>query len=137
MASNMGGGFTPGGRYPGAPCPECRTEDVKKGQVRIWALEEVVRLVERLQRESEEMYQPPLDDASLETAKDSDMADEAYTNDSPDVTLKGNNSCDSETRALLEPRRPHPYDSHILHHDEHDGLQEQNQSQAGDEPITA
>ncbi|KAM0787017.1 hypothetical protein ACM66B_006285 [Microbotryomycetes sp. NB124-2] len=39
------------GAYHGPDCPECRSSDVRRGRVRIFALEEVVRLVERGIRE--------------------------------------------------------------------------------------
>ncbi|GAA5991568.1 hypothetical protein JCM10908_005767 [Rhodotorula pacifica] len=39
------------GVYSGPECPECRTADVRRGRVRIYSLEEVVRLVERGKRE--------------------------------------------------------------------------------------
>lgn len=39
------------GAYLGPECPECRTADVRRGRVRIYSLEEVVRLVERGKRE--------------------------------------------------------------------------------------
>ncbi|GAA5850748.1 hypothetical protein JCM9279_003908 [Rhodotorula babjevae] len=39
------------GQYHGPECPECRTADARRGRVRIWSLEEVVRLVDRAQRE--------------------------------------------------------------------------------------
>ncbi|GAA6024677.1 hypothetical protein JCM10207_007832 [Rhodosporidiobolus poonsookiae] len=35
------------GAYVGPECPECRTADPRRAKVRIWALEEVVRLVDR------------------------------------------------------------------------------------------
>jgi len=41
------------GVYPGADCPECRSREVRRGKVRIWALEETVRLVDRAVREIE------------------------------------------------------------------------------------
>ncbi|GAA5887160.1 hypothetical protein JCM16303_002208 [Sporobolomyces ruberrimus] len=41
------------GVYPGAECPECRSREVRRGKVRIWAMEETVRLVERAVREIE------------------------------------------------------------------------------------
>jgi len=41
------------GVYPGADCPECRSKEVRRGKVRIWALEETVRLVDRAVREIE------------------------------------------------------------------------------------
>ncbi|GAA5989841.1 hypothetical protein JCM11641_004811 [Rhodosporidiobolus odoratus] len=39
------------GAYPGPECPECRVPDPRRGKVRIWALEEVIRLVDRAQRD--------------------------------------------------------------------------------------
>ncbi|GAA6024883.1 hypothetical protein JCM11491_006666 [Sporobolomyces phaffii] len=39
------------GVYPGAECPECRSTEVRRGKVRVWALEEAVRLVERAVRD--------------------------------------------------------------------------------------
>ncbi|TNY24199.1 hypothetical protein DMC30DRAFT_358924, partial [Rhodotorula diobovata] len=39
------------GQYLGPDCPECRSADVRRGRIRIWSLEEVVRLVDRAQRE--------------------------------------------------------------------------------------
>ncbi|GAA5856495.1 hypothetical protein JCM8547_008769 [Rhodosporidiobolus lusitaniae] len=39
------------GQYQGAECPECRTPDPRRGKIRIWALEEIVRLVDRATRE--------------------------------------------------------------------------------------
>ncbi|GAA5943216.1 uncharacterized protein JCM15063_005293 [Sporobolomyces koalae] len=41
------------GVYPGAECPECRSQDVRRGKVRIWALEETIRLVDRAVRDIE------------------------------------------------------------------------------------
>ncbi|GAA5830462.1 hypothetical protein JCM11251_002478 [Rhodosporidiobolus azoricus] len=38
------------GAYIGPECPECRLPDPRRGKVRIWALEEIVRLVDRAQR---------------------------------------------------------------------------------------
>lgn len=44
------------GAYYGAECPECRSQDVRRGRVRIFALEEVVRLVERGMRDLRKPY---------------------------------------------------------------------------------
>ncbi|SCV67231.1 BQ2448_5877 [Microbotryum intermedium] len=44
------------GRYLGPDCPECRESGVRHGKVRIWALEEVIRLVERGTKETEKPY---------------------------------------------------------------------------------
>ncbi|GAA5937763.1 hypothetical protein JCM3775_002121 [Rhodotorula graminis] len=50
------------GQYLGPECPECRTADVRRGRVRIWSLEEVVRLVDRAQREiATKPYVPKFD----------------------------------------------------------------------------
>ncbi|GAA5892263.1 hypothetical protein JCM8208_001496 [Rhodotorula glutinis] len=50
------------GQYLGPECPECRTADVRRGRVRIWSLEEVVRLVDRAQREiATKHYVPSFD----------------------------------------------------------------------------
>ena len=47
------------GAYTGPDCPECRTTDVRRGRVRIWAMEETVRLVEKGAKEMEDkMYVP-------------------------------------------------------------------------------
>ncbi|GAA5859977.1 hypothetical protein JCM1840_001824 [Sporobolomyces johnsonii] len=47
------------GAYAGPECPECRSTDVRRGRVRIWALEEVVRLVDRATKEIAKPYTPP------------------------------------------------------------------------------
>ncbi|GAA5934823.1 hypothetical protein JCM1841_000264 [Sporobolomyces salmonicolor] len=47
------------GVYAGPECPECRSTDVRRGRVRIWALEEVVRLVDRATKEIAKPYTPP------------------------------------------------------------------------------
>ncbi|KAG0663068.1 hypothetical protein C6P46_002911 [Rhodotorula mucilaginosa] len=52
------------GVYSGPECPECRTADVRRGRVRIYSLEEVVRLVERGKREiAAHPYTPVIQDA--------------------------------------------------------------------------
>ncbi|GAA5997075.1 uncharacterized protein JCM10292_006190 [Rhodotorula paludigena] len=48
------------GAYTGPECPECRTADVRRGRVRIWSLEEIVRLVDRATREiAHKPFVPP------------------------------------------------------------------------------
>ncbi|GAA5954785.1 hypothetical protein JCM3765_007775 [Sporobolomyces pararoseus] len=47
------------GVYPGPDCPECRSKEVRRGKVRIWALEETVRLVDRAVREIEKAQFTP------------------------------------------------------------------------------
>lgn len=47
------------GVYEGADCPECRSRDVRRGKVRIWALEEAIRVVARGVREGERLFVPP------------------------------------------------------------------------------
>ncbi|SCZ96003.1 BZ3500_MvSof-1268-A1-R1_Chr8-1g09939 [Microbotryum saponariae] len=44
------------GRYFGPDCPECRESGVRHGKVRVWALEEVIRFVERGTRETEKIH---------------------------------------------------------------------------------
>ncbi|GAA6048061.1 hypothetical protein JCM3770_000172 [Rhodotorula araucariae] len=39
------------GQYLGPECPECRLADGRRGRIRVWSLEEVVRLVDRATRE--------------------------------------------------------------------------------------
>lgn len=52
------------GPYLGPECPECRTADVRRGRVRIWSLEEIVRLVDRATREiANKPFVPPNIDA--------------------------------------------------------------------------
>ncbi|GAA5860344.1 hypothetical protein JCM3774_000386 [Rhodotorula dairenensis] len=54
------------GVYLGPECPECRTADVRRGRVRIYSLEEVVRLVERGKREiAAHPYTPPIEKETL------------------------------------------------------------------------
>ncbi|BGP13063.1 hypothetical protein JCM10213v2_000982 [Rhodosporidiobolus nylandii] len=48
------------GAYHGPECPECRVPDPRRGKVRIWALEEIIRLVTRAQRDiASKPYMPP------------------------------------------------------------------------------
>ncbi|KAK4705147.1 hypothetical protein P7C70_g1058, partial [Phenoliferia sp. Uapishka_3] len=47
------------GAYQGPDCPECRSTDVRRGRVRIWAMEEIVRLVERGTKDLQKLYVPP------------------------------------------------------------------------------
>lgn len=54
------------GAYLGPECPECRTADVRRGRVRIYSLEEVVRLVERGKREIAAHPYTPADIAAVE-----------------------------------------------------------------------
>ncbi|SGY39693.1 BQ5605_C003g02265 [Microbotryum silenes-dioicae] len=44
------------GRYFGPDCPECRESGVRHRKVRVWALEEVIRLVERGTRQTEKIH---------------------------------------------------------------------------------
>lgn len=56
------------GVYPGPDCPECRSKEVRRGKVRIWALEETVRLVDRAVREIEKNRFTPKKEDSAATS---------------------------------------------------------------------
>ncbi|BGP29223.1 hypothetical protein JCM10296v2_000961 [Rhodotorula toruloides] len=65
------------GQYTGPECPECRTADVRRGRVRIWSLEEVVRLVDRANREiANKPYTPSVPPVEPLTAADLLLADD-------------------------------------------------------------
>jgi ribosomal protein L37AE/L43A len=65
------------GAYTGPDCPECRTTDVRRGRVRIWAMEETVRLVEKGAREMEDkMYIPGESIVDLDQSEDEEMHNE-------------------------------------------------------------
>ncbi|BGO88715.1 hypothetical protein NBRC10512_005161 [Rhodotorula toruloides] len=68
------------GQYTGPECPECRTADVRRGRVRIWSLEEVVRLVDRANREiADNPHTPAVPPIEPLTAADLLLADESAT----------------------------------------------------------
>ncbi|KAK4049668.1 hypothetical protein OIV83_003943 [Microbotryomycetes sp. JL201] len=77
------------GAYHGAECPECRSQDVRRGRVRIFALEEVVRLVERgisdLKKPHYSAPEPP-PTPPAEPFTSSDVLDEHFVQASPGVT---------------------------------------------------
>ncbi|BGP22023.1 hypothetical protein JCM10295v2_000900 [Rhodotorula toruloides] len=66
------------GQYTGPECPECRTADVRRGRVRIWSLEEVVRLVDRANREiANKPHTPAVPPVEPLTATELLLADES------------------------------------------------------------
>ncbi|KAM0755634.1 hypothetical protein T439DRAFT_320339 [Meredithblackwellia eburnea MCA 4105] len=74
------------GAYTGADCPECRSTEVRRGKVRIWALEEAIRLVERGVRESKKPYTPPSPPESSTANEHSSEASAAAANAMGDTT---------------------------------------------------
>ncbi|GAA5915031.1 uncharacterized protein JCM6883_004218 [Sporobolomyces salmoneus] len=60
------------GVYPGPDCPECRSREVRRGKMRVWALEETVRLVERAVREIEgNQFTPKKEDVTGDSSAES------------------------------------------------------------------
>ncbi|GAA5976908.1 hypothetical protein JCM5350_007287 [Sporobolomyces pararoseus] len=74
------------GVYPGPDCPECRSKEVRRGKVRIWALEETVRLVDRAVREIEKNQFTPKKEESVKGSKQN----------SEDTTFVGEHSEEEE-----------------------------------------
>ncbi|BGP37068.1 hypothetical protein JCM10449v2_000972 [Rhodotorula kratochvilovae] len=59
------------GQYIGPECPECRLADGRRGRIRVWSLEEVVRLVDRATREiAGKPYVPKVDPPRPVSAKE-------------------------------------------------------------------
>uniref|UniRef100_A0A0K3CHJ5 FGENESH: predicted gene_5.92 protein n=1 Tax=Rhodotorula toruloides TaxID=5286 RepID=A0A0K3CHJ5_RHOTO len=72
------------GQYTGPECPECRTADVRRGRVRIWSLEEVVRLVDRATREiANKPYTPSVPPVEPLTAADLLLAADGHATSTP------------------------------------------------------
>ncbi|GAA6044401.1 hypothetical protein JCM8097_007245 [Rhodosporidiobolus ruineniae] len=64
------------GVYRGPECPECRVPDPRRGKVRIWALEEIIRLVDRANRELvHKPFTPPIPPAQPALPKANEAED--------------------------------------------------------------
>lgn len=93
------------GVYSGPDCPECRSKEVKKGRVRIWALEEAIRIVAKGVEQSAVQFVPPPPEheepVKLAPATEP-TREEMETEMSPE---------EEDAARLLRPRQSFPYSS--------------------------
>ena len=104
------------GVYPGADCPECRSKEVRRGKVRIWALEETVRLVDRAVREIEKNQFTPEKKEEIVSAIEVDdlisMEEEDGVEEAKGETIEGggnelNEEGDSHhSTSTIDPEQP-------------------------------